>query len=322
VSTLFVTRGLPASGKTTKARAWVAEDPERRARVNRDDLRAQLHDSTFIKRSADSPGTERAVQAARDAQITALLKAGIDVVSDDTNLPSRSARDLRKLAVSAGAEFEVWDLTDVPFDVCVARNAEREGRARVPDDRMLEMYQKFVRGKTYPLPLADETETAPADSVTPYVQPSPGSVPTAILVDLDGTAALMGDRGPYDWHRVGHDSVNGPVREAVLAMLARGHEVIFMSGRDEVCRPETLKWLREHFPETATLAAPDGMDAPELFMRPAGDQRKDAIVKAELFDAHIRGQYRIVAVFDDRDQVVRMWRAMGLTVFQVAEGNF
>jgi hypothetical protein len=30
----------------------------------------------------------------------------------------------------------------------------------------------------------------------------------------------------------------------------------------------------------------------------------------------------VVAVFDDRDQVVRMWRSLGLTVFQVAEGNF
>ena len=27
-------------------------------------------------------------------------------------------------------------------------------------------------------------------------------------------------------------------------------------------------------------------------------------------------------LFDDRQQVVRMWRALGLTVFQVAEGDF
>ena len=30
----------------------------------------------------------------------------------------------------------------------------------------------------------------------------------------------------------------------------------------------------------------------------------------------------MVGVFDDRMQVVRMWRALGLTVFQVADGDF
>jgi hypothetical protein len=30
----------------------------------------------------------------------------------------------------------------------------------------------------------------------------------------------------------------------------------------------------------------------------------------------------VIAVFDDRNQVVRMWRDLGLTVFQVADGNF
>lgn len=313
MSTLVVVRGLPASGKTTKARAWVAEDPQNRARVNRDDIRAQVHDSVFVRRDDDQPGTERIIQAVRDAQITTLLKLGIDVVSDDTNLPSRTVRDLRKLATAAGAGFEVWDLTDVPYDTCMARNAQREGRARVPDDRMLDMYQRFVRGKKHPLPLPEEPADGPG-TVRPYTPPV--GAPTAILVDLDGTAALMGDRGPFDWARVGDDAVNEPVREAVLAMLARGHKVVFLSGRDEVCRPETLGWLVKHFPETATLASP------ELFMRPAGDQRKDSIVKAELFDQHIRDRYRVVAVFDDRQQVVRMWREIGLAVFQVAPGDF
>ena len=46
------------------------------------------------------------------------------------------------------------------------------------------------------------------------------------------------------------------------------------------------------------------------------------MVKREIFDREIRDRYRVVGVFDDRKQVVRMWRALGLTVFQVAEGNF
>lgn len=40
---LRITRGYPSSGKTTYARNWVAEDPEHRVRVNRDDLRWNLY---------------------------------------------------------------------------------------------------------------------------------------------------------------------------------------------------------------------------------------------------------------------------------------
>jgi len=57
-------------------------------------------------------------------------------------------------------------------------------------------------------------------------------------------------------------------------------------------------------------------------MREVGDMRKDRIVKLELFNEHIRHNYRVVAVWDDRKQVVEMWRALGLTVFHVADGNF
>ena len=57
-------------------------------------------------------------------------------------------------------------------------------------------------------------------------------------------------------------------------------------------------------------------------MRATGDQRRDSIVKLEIFDQEIRDRYHVIGVFDDRQQVVRMWRALGLTVFQVAEGDF
>ena len=57
-------------------------------------------------------------------------------------------------------------------------------------------------------------------------------------------------------------------------------------------------------------------------MRQTGDHRRDSIVKLEIFDAHIRDVYDIVAVFDDRAHVVAAWRSIGLTVFAVAEGDF
>ena len=302
---LVITRGLPACGKTTMARAWVADDPATRIRVNRDDTRAMFH--------AGRLGThdqERQVTIARDAAVAALLRKGWDVICDDTSLPARHARDLRRVAVMAGADFEVWDMTDVDLDVCLERNRTRAGTpAFVPDEVIRDMYQRFVHGKTYPLPLPDEVVGATGE-VVPYVAP-PGA-PTAVMVDIDGTVALMAGRSPFDETRVHEDTANTAVITAVRAMHAAGHAVIFCSGRTAGCRTATEEWLAEH------VALP----YEALHMRAEGDSRKDSIVKVEIFDREIRHKYNVIAVFDDRAQVVAAWRALGLTVFAVAEGNF
>lgn len=88
--------------------------------------------------------------------------------------------------------------------------------------------------------------------------------------------------------------------------------IVFMSGRSEDCRKDTTRWLEEV----------GGFTNPTLFMRKSRDKRKDSTVKHELFNEHIRDNYCVKGVFDDRAQVVAMWRAMGLTVFQVADGDF
>ncbi|MBO0869408.1 MAG: AAA family ATPase [Micromonosporaceae bacterium] len=308
---LIVTRGLPASGKTTRARAWVAEDPLRRSRVNRDDLRQMLHDSAYLQRPGNQ-STERAVLAVRDAVISGLLRRGVDVVSDDTNLAARTVRDLRRLATAAAAQFEVWDLTDVPYQECARRNALREGRQRVPDEALLDMYTRYLQGRQHPLPVAEQPAAeATAGAVPAVYRPDP-ALPATVLVDVDGTVALMNGRSPFDESRVHEDLPNTPVITAVRAMQAAGHEVVFCSGRTEQCRTATEKWLADHV--AVGYAA--------LYLRPVGDSRKDAVVKTEIFERHIRDVYRVVCVFDDRRQVVEAWRSLGLTVFQVAPGDF
>ncbi len=74
---------------------------------------------------------------------------------------------------------------------------------------------------------------------------------------------------------------------------------------------KTAEWLNDHH-------FPIG----ELHMRKTGDRRKDAIVKGELFDANVRGRYNVLLVLDDRDQVVKYWRSLGLNCWQVNEGAF
>jgi len=135
---------------------------------------------------------------------------------------------------------------------------------------------------------------------------------SAVIVDIDGTVAVRGDRSPYDESRVGWDAPNKPVIAVVEALHAAGHAIVFVTGRTSRCRTDTRKWLEAHVPVPQEL----------LLMRRVGDQRPDQTVKRELYARSIRPRYRVLCVLDDRDRVVEMWRGLGLTVFQVAEGNF
>lgn len=308
MATLYITRGLPGSGKTTRALAWVSEDPARRVRVNRDDTRAMLHGQRLGTREQEDE-----VSAVTHAAILGRLHAGKDVVVDDTNLPAHTVRTLQQLATQAGAGFEVWDLTHVTLATCIERDRLRglRGERSVGESAINQMFIRHLAGRPSPLPLPDETDPAPAAPPRPYV-PDP-DLPRAIMVDIDGTAAIRCDRSPYDETRVGEDTPNEAVRAVVSAMWNRGYRIIFCSGRTEACREATEQWLAEH------ILNPDWC---ELYMRKVGDTRKDSVVKLELFDRHIRNRYNIKFVLDDRDQVVRMWRSIGLTVFQVADGAF
>jgi predicted kinase len=295
---LLITRGLPASGKTTFARKLQPGV----VRVNRDDLRRMLHGQRLFTQWAEAQVTH-----AQRAAVEALLRARASVIVDDTNLRAKVVREWAEMAARHGASFEVHDFTDVPLAECVRRDAGRPEDDQVGEDAIRRMHERYLAGKNTPLPV-------------PFVDPGgPGVVyepdpelPPVVLVDIDGTVALMAGRSPFEWHRVGEDAPNPAVIAAVRAMHAAGHAIVFCSGRDEVCRAETEAWL-ELF-----------VDVPYegLFMRPEGDSRKDSIVKREIFDSEIRDRWRVVGVFDDRQQVVRMWRALGLTVFQVAEGDF
>lgn len=296
---IVICRGLPASGKTTFARKWVAEDPAGRARINKDDLRRSLHEGVYLGHE-----TEKQINAVRDAAIAALLAQGVSVVSDDTNLPQKVARGIADLARRAGAEVRVEDFTGVPVEECVRRDGEREHA--VGGEVIAGMAERFL-GKGWPLPYPEPMKEP--QGFAPYERT--GNLPGAWLVDLDGTLALMGGgRSPFDWPRVVEDELNRPVAQVVRALERFGFQIVFVSGRDSVCRPETLYWLSRY-----------GFTGVQLFMRAEGDTRKDAIVKRELLDK-ISEDWDVFGALDDRDSVVRMWRSVGLTCFQVAEGNF
>lgn len=274
-------RGLPASGKSTYAKELVAKD-HNWVRVNKDDLRAMMNGGVFSgKLEKHIVRTER--ELAENA-----LKIGKNVIVDDTNFNPDHEIFFRSLAHQYKAEFEI-KFFDTPLAMCIDRDNKRPNG--VGETVIRRMYNQYLKPK-------------------PAIYERDGSLPKAIICDIDGTLAHMKDRSPFDWSRVDQDEVD-PIIKNLLDSLREDYVIILVSGRSEVCREETEKWLEKN-----------NIPYDMLFMRPEGDIRKDSVIKREFFKKYIRYYYNIEFVLDDRNQVVDMWRSLGLKCLQVAEGDF
>ena len=144
----------------------------------------------------------------------------------------------------------------------------------------------------------------------------------AYLFDIDGTLADCSHRLHHitgenkDWDAFYKDCANDnpiePVLEMLLDLESAGATVYYVTGRPVKYMAETIKWL-----ETYT-----GGRVKALWMRPNGDHRPDYVVKKELYETEIKPYADIDGVFEDRKQCVDMWRSLGLTCYQVADGNY
>ena len=143
------------------------------------------------------------------------------------------------------------------------------------------------------------------------------------LCDLDGTLADLSHRlcfikdKPKNWKAFfaacSDDLLIFDVAWLIRLLSDAGQTIVYMSGRSDEVRSQTGAWLEAH-------SLPQG----ELYMRGAGDHRPDWIVKSEMLDAVLEKHpaWTIAGVFDDRQQVVDMYRRRGFRVYQVAKGDF
>lgn len=314
--TLVIYKGLPGSGKSTLASNLVAEDPGRWFRINRDDLRMMVSGYGNDPHKYYAP-KEKLIRAIKESMIIQAWDAGFDVIVDDTHLIKDVVKKLHKVAADYDADVRVKEIgVNTPLETCLERNALRQGFARVPDSVILDMAKKAG------ITLGHQLESKETDYPAPH-KPQPVNEHDlgqgdAIICDLDGTLAIIGDRSPYDAKDCDlKDKPNPPIVDICDTFARNGSQLIFMSGRDSKYRPETERFIekclgsREHRPYTY-----------QLYMRAEGDTRKDSIVKEELFNQHVRGKYYVEFVLDDRDQVVKLWRDMGLTCLQCNYGDF
>lgn len=276
---VILTKGLPASGKSTWAKELSDSSPNSYKRVNKDDLRSMIDNGRY------SHDAEKFILKIRDSIILMAIDSGKHVIIDDTNLAPKHILHITEL-VKGKAEIEIKDFTSVDIDTCIKRDLNRA--SSVGEKVIRKMYTQFLLKKEV---YTDSPE-----------------LPKAIIVDIDGTLAKMDGRSPFDWDRIKEDKVNEVVKGLVNDY---GYTVIIFSGRDGICKNDTIQWLQDN-----------EIDYQKLFMREAGNTEKDSIVKRRMFEENIRGKYFIEYVLDDRNQVVEMWRNMGLTCLQVADGDF
>lgn len=140
------------------------------------------------------------------------------------------------------------------------------------------------------------------------------------VFDLDGTLADITHRlhfiqnKPKDWPAFFRACVDDKPIWPLIVIAQRlmfTNVVEIWSGRSDMVRTETAKWLDDH-----------GMGMRgSLRMRRDGDYRADHIVKSEWLESLPRELWPDL-VFDDRQQVVDMWRAHGIICCQVAPGDF
>ena len=273
------------SGKSTWAREF-CKDNANYVRINRDDLRHHL----FGKYSGLNFRQEDEVRRLQTALIVEYFRQGVSVVIDDTNLVPKTIARLEQLAKQNRADVEFRSFLDVPITECSRRDAQRE---RSVGERVIRsMWNQYA-----------------AKHISYSEDPS---LPHCIIVDVDGTLALKSpNRSIYEYAKVYEDSLNIPVYKAVTSFAGTDCAIIIMSGRDDDCKDVTVEWLMSK-----------NVPFKEIYMRSTGDKRSDDIVKRELFENNLRGRFFVEAVFDDRQKVVDMWRSLGLTTFQVADGSF
>ena len=277
---VIILKGLPASGKSTWAKQQVDANPGKYKIISKDIMRLMFDNGKYSK------GNEKFILKVRDALILLTLQEGYCPVIDDTNLHPKHIETIKEL-VKGLAIVEIQDFTHISLEECIARDKKRPNY--VGEQVIRRMHRDFLQKRPEP----------PAyDSV----------LPNALICDIDGTLALFDRKAVSAYDR---DFTKDTLNIAVSTLLYRYHNdttIFLFSGRQEKDREETMSWLSMH-----------NVPYHYLYMRQTHDQRGDYIVKSELYNEHIKDQYNIVAIFDDRLQVCRLWHELGLPLFRVGD---
>lgn len=311
---LIVTIGPSCSGKTGWTERFLDSVTKRGeylgvtfstcdwVNINRDDIRFLL----FTEGKRD--WTRYRFNKANENRVTELEdQLALDAFSEDkniivsnTNLNPKYRKKWKDFAAEHGYEYEE-KLFPAKWEDLVKRNAQREGG--ISEHILWWQYKKYMQ----------QFGMIGEHKVIPYSHTL--GLPSTVIVDLDGTVACMkGVRKPFDWHLVGEDNPRQAIIDMLGGLTDTVDHITFMSGRDGVCFKDTEAWIKKYvIPYTLAKEY-------QFVIRPAGDTRKDDVIKYELFDKYVRDKYNVYAALDDRYSVIRLWSILDIpNIIQVGE---
>ncbi|GAB3357004.1 hypothetical protein GCM10027566_20280 [Arachidicoccus ginsenosidivorans] len=298
---LLILVGAPGSGKTTFAK-YHTRMHQNWVRLSRDDFRAMQFSDQFL-----SDELEEALTDMMFAGIHKLLLRKLSVIADATHTKFEYIEQyIEAFGHMADISFKVFELPlERLIENCEKRT--REGGRHISKKAIayhMAALEELL--KKYDLQFRERSR------LVNKVRAQDANLPKAIICDLDGTLAIIGDRSPFDGARCEEDTLNKAVAETINFFKKNGHQVLLVSGREDAYREQTVRFLEKHqVPYDA------------LWMRPTGNYSKDSYIKRDMFSTHIHNKYFVSLVLDDRDQVVEMWRKeLMLPCFQVYYGSF
>lgn len=145
--------------------------------------------------------------------------------------------------------------------------------------------------------------------------------PFDVIFDLDGTLTdgqkyvemyLKNKPKRYDlfYQTIDLHGTHEVTINVLLNLYRAGCRIIFCTARGEEGRETTVKWLDKHLSE---------LEEYKLYMKPKGDHRKDFVAKSEMLDQMFVDGYNPVLAFDDKPDVVSMYRKRGLVCYHVCD---
>lgn len=304
MSKIFMLQGPPAGGKSTKALQLYNDDKQHRVIVSRDAIRSSRGEYWV-------PTQESYISELEEFAVRAALDNGYSPIIDATNLNPKTIAKWENIAHEYDVELDRV-MCVIPYKEAYERdkNRERPVGKKVLRDFYTRYFPELIA------PMSDERHMLDWDP----------SRRKAIIVDIDGTLALRNNRSPFDYDKACGDNADFRMCRIIKSLIESDemYEVFFLTGREDTgeCRRITSEWINDHVYPKQGHNGFLPKDNWTLLMRPEGEERPDEIIKKEIWEAKIKPWYDVVAVFDDRDRVVKMWRDEGLLCLQPYYGDF
>lgn len=312
--TITLTVGLPGCGKTTWAVQEIKKAKSKTININRDDIRESMagsHDAYKFNDANEQYVTNLQFSAANSA-----AENGWNIIVSDTNLKQHFRNLWKVWAKENNYDYKEKNFYE-DFVVPENRGADVHEFFKIKEFVKLCKKRNLLRERSVQEEIIDTMADTYYYKAMKHIPVSlmyqGANLQDCIIVDIDGTLAHKWNRNPFDESTVLQDT---PDEEVILSVLAEAYfhkrKIIVMSGRTEGCRADTEQWLKNW-----------GVPYDALFMRAIDDTRPDDVVKYELYCNNVAAMYNVKKVYDDRDQVVFMWRhLLDFKVMQCAEGNF